>query len=163
MLYGPKSLLQNNLLFHCPEKALLLVFQTDLSPLERKQPTNSFTAPIFSESKNAHPINIFSLAPNKAPLKRSDHLASSSSPRFTGASLARLVSNSFCPFIPFFYFSRSFAGVYEFVPLETGEGQRLQINAQNCIHCKTCDIKDPSQNINWVVPEGGGGPAYNGM
>ncbi|KAI8441076.1 hypothetical protein MSG28_009340 [Choristoneura fumiferana] len=55
------------------------------------------------------------------------------------------------------------AGVYEYVPLETGDGQRLQINAQNCIHCKTCDIKDPSQNINWVVPEGGGGPAYNGM
>ncbi|XP_018326929.1 electron transfer flavoprotein-ubiquinone oxidoreductase, mitochondrial isoform X2 [Agrilus planipennis] len=55
------------------------------------------------------------------------------------------------------------AGVYEFVPLESGEGQRLQINAQNCIHCKTCDIKDPSQNINWVTPEGGGGPAYNGM
>lgn len=55
------------------------------------------------------------------------------------------------------------AGVYEFVPLETGDGMRLQINAQNCVHCKTCDIKDPSQNINWVVPEGGGGPAYNGM
>ncbi|MGH0125999.1 UNVERIFIED_CONTAM: hypothetical protein FKN15_015134 [Acipenser sinensis] len=46
---------------------------------------------------------------------------------------------------------------------ETGVGMRLQINAQNCVHCKTCDIKDPSQNINWVVPEGGGGPAYNGM
>ncbi|KAM6400709.1 electron transfer flavoprotein-ubiquinone oxidoreductase, mitochondrial [Pluvialis apricaria] len=55
------------------------------------------------------------------------------------------------------------AGVYEYIPLETGEGSRLQINAQNCVHCKTCDIKDPSQNINWVVPEGGGGPAYNGM
>ncbi|XP_046489340.1 electron transfer flavoprotein-ubiquinone oxidoreductase, mitochondrial [Neodiprion pinetum] len=55
------------------------------------------------------------------------------------------------------------AGVYEYVPLEDGSGQRLQINAQNCIHCKTCDIKDPTQNINWVVPEGGGGPAYNGM
>jgi electron-transferring-flavoprotein dehydrogenase len=55
------------------------------------------------------------------------------------------------------------AGVYEFVPLESGTGQRLQINAQNCIHCKTCDIKDPTQNINWVTPEGGGGPAYNGM
>lgn len=55
------------------------------------------------------------------------------------------------------------AGVYEYVPLETGEGMRLQINAQNCIHCKTCDIKDPSQNINWVTPEGGGGPAYTGM
>ncbi|XP_072351881.1 electron transfer flavoprotein-ubiquinone oxidoreductase, mitochondrial isoform X4 [Scyliorhinus torazame] len=55
------------------------------------------------------------------------------------------------------------AGVYEYVPLESGNGMRLQINAQNCVHCKTCDIKDPSQNINWVVPEGGGGPAYNGM
>ncbi|XP_011495131.1 PREDICTED: electron transfer flavoprotein-ubiquinone oxidoreductase, mitochondrial [Ceratosolen solmsi marchali] len=55
------------------------------------------------------------------------------------------------------------AGVYEFVPLKDGNGKKLQINAQNCIHCKTCDIKDPSQNINWVVPEGGGGPAYNGM
>uniref|UniRef100_A0A671RMF6 Electron transfer flavoprotein-ubiquinone oxidoreductase n=1 Tax=Sinocyclocheilus anshuiensis TaxID=1608454 RepID=A0A671RMF6_9TELE len=55
------------------------------------------------------------------------------------------------------------AGVYEYVPLETSDGMRLQINAQNCVHCKTCDIKDPSQNINWVVPEGSGGPAYNGM
>jgi len=55
------------------------------------------------------------------------------------------------------------AGVYEYVPSEDGDGRRLQINAQNCIHCKTCDIKDPSQNINWVCPEGGGGPAYNGM
>ncbi|XP_074649804.1 electron transfer flavoprotein-ubiquinone oxidoreductase, mitochondrial-like [Tubulanus polymorphus] len=53
------------------------------------------------------------------------------------------------------------AGVYEYV--EEGEGMRLQINAQNCIHCKTCDIKDPSQNINWVCPQGGEGPAYNGM
>jgi electron-transferring-flavoprotein dehydrogenase len=55
------------------------------------------------------------------------------------------------------------AGVYEYVPEEEGDGMKLQINAQNCIHCKTCDIKDPSQNINWVVPEGGEGPAYNGM
>ena len=53
------------------------------------------------------------------------------------------------------------AGVYEFV----GEGgsERLQINAQNCVHCKTCDIKDPTQNIVWVTPEGGGGPNYVGM
>lgn len=55
------------------------------------------------------------------------------------------------------------AGVYEFVPNEGSDNMRLQINAQNCIHCKTCDIKDVSQNINWVAPEGGGGPAYNGM
>ncbi|XP_019625314.1 PREDICTED: electron transfer flavoprotein-ubiquinone oxidoreductase, mitochondrial-like isoform X1 [Branchiostoma belcheri] len=55
------------------------------------------------------------------------------------------------------------AGVYEYVPMEDGKTMRLQINAQNCVHCKTCDIKDPSQNINWVTPEAGGGPAYNGM
>jgi electron-transferring-flavoprotein dehydrogenase len=57
------------------------------------------------------------------------------------------------------------AGVYEFVPDETrgGSAQRLQINAQNCVHCKTCDIKDPTQNIVWVTPEGGGGPNYSGM
>jgi len=54
------------------------------------------------------------------------------------------------------------AGVYEIVHNERGE-PRLQINAQNCVHCKTCDIKDPTQNINWVVPQGGGGPNYSGM
>jgi electron-transferring-flavoprotein dehydrogenase len=54
------------------------------------------------------------------------------------------------------------AGVYEFVGDGSG-GQRLQINAQNCVHCKTCDIKDPTQNIVWVTPEGGGGPNYAGM
>ena len=53
-------------------------------------------------------------------------------------------------------------GVYEYVENESGQRQ-LQINAQNCIHCKTCDIKDPRQNINWVTPQGGEGPAYNGM
>ncbi len=53
------------------------------------------------------------------------------------------------------------AGVYEIIEVE-GE-KRLQINAQNCIHCKTCDIKDPSQNITWVTPEGGGGPNYPNM
>jgi len=55
------------------------------------------------------------------------------------------------------------AGVYEYVPNESGAGERLQINAQNCVHCKTCDIKDPTQNIVWVTPEGGGGPNYAGM
>jgi electron-transferring-flavoprotein dehydrogenase len=54
------------------------------------------------------------------------------------------------------------AGVYEFVAAEGG-GKRLQINAQNCVHCKTCDIKDPLQNIRWVTPEGGGGPNYSAM
>ena len=53
------------------------------------------------------------------------------------------------------------AGVYEVV--QEAAGPRFQINAQNCVHCKTCDIKDPSQNITWVTPEGGGGPNYVGM
>ena len=54
------------------------------------------------------------------------------------------------------------AGVYEYVRDDAGK-DRLQINAQNCVHCKTCDIKDPTQNIVWVTPEGGGGPNYVGM
>jgi electron-transferring-flavoprotein dehydrogenase len=54
------------------------------------------------------------------------------------------------------------AGVYEFVTTDDGK-ERLQINAQNCVHCKTCDIKDPTQNIVWVTPEGGGGPNYPNM
>ena len=55
------------------------------------------------------------------------------------------------------------AGVYEIVRDDNGSNPRLQINAQNCVHCKTCDIKDPTQNIVWVTPEGGGGPNYAGM
>ena len=59
-------------------------------------------------------------------------------------------SNRYCP-----------AGVYEWI--EEPSGPRFQINAQNCVHCKTCDIKDPNQNITWVTPEGGGGPNYPNM
>ncbi len=56
------------------------------------------------------------------------------------------------------------AGVYEFIEdANSPEGERLQINAQNCVHCKTCDIKDPTQNIVWVTPEGSGGPNYGNM
>ena len=55
------------------------------------------------------------------------------------------------------------AGVYEVVRDESGRNPRFVINAQNCVHCKTCDIKDPAQNINWVTPEGGGGPTYPNM
>jgi electron-transferring-flavoprotein dehydrogenase len=59
------------------------------------------------------------------------------------------------------------AGVYEVIYAEGANGEqakpRFQINAQNCIHCKTCDIKDPAQNITWRPPEGGGGPNYAGM
>ncbi|MBK5103410.1 MAG: electron transfer flavoprotein-ubiquinone oxidoreductase [Burkholderiales bacterium] len=54
------------------------------------------------------------------------------------------------------------AGVYEFIKGDDGS-DKLQINAANCVHCKTCDIKDPTQNINWIVPEGGGGPNYPNM
>ena len=54
------------------------------------------------------------------------------------------------------------AGVYEILGEDEGK-PRLQINGQNCLHCKTCDIKDPTQNINWTVPEGGGGPNYPNM
>jgi electron-transferring-flavoprotein dehydrogenase len=60
-------------------------------------------------------------------------------------------SNRYCP-----------AGVYEWIDDGKG-GQKFQINAQNCVHCKTCDIKDPNQNINWTTPEGGGGPNYPNM
>jgi len=55
------------------------------------------------------------------------------------------------------------AGVYEVLTDEGGANPRFQINAQNCVHCKTCDIKDPSQNIDWTTPEGGGGPNYPNM
>jgi electron-transferring-flavoprotein dehydrogenase len=54
------------------------------------------------------------------------------------------------------------AGVYEFMKTDDNQ-DKLVINAQNCVHCKTCDIKDPTQNIVWVTPEGGGGPNYAGM
>jgi len=55
------------------------------------------------------------------------------------------------------------AAVYKIVRTEDGTDPHLQINAQNCVHCKTCDIKDPTQNINWVVPQGGEGPIYTQM
>ena len=54
------------------------------------------------------------------------------------------------------------AGVYEVLDSEGG-AKRFQINSQNCVHCKTCDIKDPAQNINWTTPEGTGGPNYPNM
>ena len=54
------------------------------------------------------------------------------------------------------------AGVYEII-MDKNNNPNSQINAQNCVHCKTCDIKDPKQNINWIVPEGGGGPNYSNM
>ena len=55
------------------------------------------------------------------------------------------------------------AAVYEWTEPDEGGEKQFVINAQNCVHCKTCDIKDPNQNINWVPPEGGGGPNYPNM
>ena len=55
------------------------------------------------------------------------------------------------------------AGVYEMRSTRPGQTRATQINAQNCVHCKTCDIKDPNGNITWVAPEGGGGPNYQNM
>ena len=55
------------------------------------------------------------------------------------------------------------AGVYEILTDDDGGNARLQISAQNCVHCKTCEIKDPTQNITWAVPEGSGGPNYPNM
>ena len=55
------------------------------------------------------------------------------------------------------------AGVYEIIRDDNGSNPKFQINSQNCVHCKTCDIKDPSQNITWVTPQGGDGPNYPNM
>ena len=63
---------------------------------------------------------------------------------------------------PIFYFVPWHAGVYEYAADASG-AQKLQIHAQNCLHCKACSIKDPTQNIKWTVPEGGGGPNYTMM
>ncbi len=79
-------------------------------------------------------------------------LADPAVPIETNLALYDAPEQRFCP-----------AGVYEILRDDDGGNPRLQINAANCVHCKTCDIKDPTQNINWVTPEGGGGPNYPNM
>jgi len=80
------------------------------------------------------------------------HLKDNSTPIAINLARYDAPEQRFCP-----------AGVYEILRDESGNNPRLQINAQNCVHCKTCDIKDPTQNINWVVPQGGEGPTYPNM
>ncbi|MEM8547776.1 MAG: 4Fe-4S dicluster domain-containing protein, partial [Pseudomonadota bacterium] len=113
------------------------------SPIEYPKPDGKITfdklSSVFLSSTNHEEDQPIHLRLKDASVPVAHHL-----PTFAGPS------QRYCP-----------AGVYEFVE-EEGE-TRFQINAQNCVHCKTCDIKDPLQNINWTVPEGGGGPNYNGM
>nr|CDJ85298.1 FAD-dependent pyridine nucleotide-disulphide oxidoreductase and Electron transfer flavoprotein-ubiquinone oxidoreductase domain containing protein [Haemonchus contortus] len=118
----------------------------DCKPIEYPKPDNkitfdllssvSLTGTIHEENQPAHLTLKNDEVPEKINLKIYDG-----------------PEQRFCP-----------AGVYEYVPQENNPSEmRLQINAANCIHCKTCDIKDPTQNINWVTPEGGEGPKYSGM
>jgi electron-transferring-flavoprotein dehydrogenase len=79
------------------------------------------------------------------------HLKDASIPLGSNLELYDEPAQRYCP-----------AGVYEIIEDESGD-KRFQINSQNCVHCKTCDIKDPAQNITWVTPEGAGGPNYPNM
>jgi electron-transferring-flavoprotein dehydrogenase len=80
------------------------------------------------------------------------HLKDASVPISVNLALYDAPEQRYCP-----------AGVYEILREEDGSNPRLQINAQNCVHCKTCDIKDPTQNIDWLSPQGGEGPIYQQM
>ena len=95
---------------------------------------------------------------DSVPVERNLGIYDGPEQRFCPAGTSSKPLNAFVQCLRF----RCAAGVYEYVDDGSG-GRRLQINAQNCIHCKTCDIKCPSQNINWVTPQGGEGPAYDGM
>jgi len=130
--------------FHHPHKDNETLLEGDMAPrIEYPKPDGVLTfdrnSSVFMSNTN-HEEN----QPAHLTLRNPDVPVAVNLERFGGPE-AR-----YCP-----------AGVYEFVGVEEGH-PRLQINAQNCVHCKTCDIKDPTQNINWVTPEGSGGPNYPG-
>ena len=121
-----------------------LMQKTDVTPIAYPKPDGVLTfdrlSSVFISSTNHEEDQ-----PAHLKLKNADVPVATNLARFDGPE------QRYCP-----------AGVYEFVDAPNG-GKKLQINAQNCVHCKTCDIKDPTQNIKWVVPEGGGGPNYPNM
>ena len=116
---------------------------SEFSPIEYPRPDNVLT---FDRNSSVFLTNTSHEEDQPVHLK----LANENVPLGVNLSRWQEPAQRYCP-----------AGVYEIVDDENGK--RFQINAQNCIHCKTCDIKDPSQNITWVTPEGGGGPAYAEM
>ena len=121
-----------------------LMQKTDVTPIVYPKPDGVLTfdrlSSVFISSTNHEEDQ-----PAHLTLKNADVPVATNLARYDGPE------QRYCP-----------AGVYEFVDAPNG-GKKLQINAQNCVHCKTCDIKDPTQNIKWVVPEGGGGPNYPNM
>jgi electron-transferring-flavoprotein dehydrogenase len=130
--------------FHHPHKDNETLVEADKAPkIAYPRPDGVLTfdrlSSVFISNTNHEenqPAHLHLLDPSKAISVNWDHY--------------RSPETRYCP-----------AGVYEIVGAEEGHPQ-LQINAQNCVHCKTCDIKDPTQNIDWVTPEGSGGPNYPG-
>ncbi len=129
------------LTYHWDHDSLLKA--NEAKPINYPKPDNILT---FDRTSSLYLSNVFHEENQPCHLQlKDDKLAIEYNLKYYAAPEQR-----YCP-----------AGVYEIIQKD-GQSQ-LQINAQNCIHCKTCDIKDPKQNINWVPPEGGGGPNYSGM
>lgn len=130
---------------HAHEDHQTLKKASECTPIEYPKPDNEITfdrlSSVFLSNTNHEENQPIHLSLRDASVPVSFNLAEHDAPE-----------QRFCP-----------AGVYEIVRDEAGENPSLQINAQNCVHCKTCDIKDFKQNINWVTPEGGGGPNYPNM
>jgi electron-transferring-flavoprotein dehydrogenase len=118
---------------------------TDAQPIEYPKPDGVLT---FDRLTNVS----FSATNHEEDQPAHLTLKDTSVPIHTNLALYDAPEQRYCP-----------AGVYEIIREDDGSDPKLQINAQNCVHCKTCDIKDPTQNIVWVTPEGGGGPNYPNM